>query len=286
LFGVAFLIVQILGRNWDLEKKPGGKAGKPPPMPPTTKTEVKGKQVKGKDRPKEKPKGELKPVEDGAPAKVPASSSGPEPPKPTVEIKSSKSKFRSGKKRLVNMNSKKVKCDHECSGDGRQCRHITIYPSWFGTRIGTCEGINCAGYSTLCGPCYKKCPDIATKPKCDYDCDLGDNQCKHTTTYPDLREQWGFCAGTNCNGVTDECGTCQEKCPNIKTDTECDVECKNEYSCTHKTTFNDGGYKWGGCHFWGWGSIKFDCNGVTDECEPCYKTCNLDADDDDGDLEY
>jgi len=269
LFGIVFLIVQILGRS-----QPGGKAGKPPPMPPTTNYEVKGTKVKGKDRPKEKPKGELKPVEDGAPAKVPPSSSGPEPPKPTVETTSSK--FRS--------KSKKVKCDHECNGDGMQCRHITL--TGWARQSGGCAGINCVGVTKQCGPCYKKCPDMSSEPKCDYDCDLGDNQCKHTTIYPDLRRQWGTCAGTNCKGETDECGTCQENCPNIKTDTECDVECKNEYSCTHKTTFNDGGYKWGGCHFWGWGSIKFDCNGVTDECEPCYKTCNLDADDDDGDLEY
>merc|ERR1712212_798778 len=269
LFGIVFLIVQILGRS-----QPGGKAGKPPPVPPTTKYEVKGTKVKGKDRPKEKPKGELKPVEDGAPAKVPTPSSGPEPPKPTVETTSSK--FRS--------KSKKVKCDHECSGDGMQCRHITL--TGWGRQSGDCAGINCVGVTKQCGPCYKKCPDMSSEPKCDYDCDLGDNQCKHETTYPDLNRHWGFCAGTNCNGVTDECGSCQENCPNIKTEAKCEVECKNEYSCTHTTYFNDGGSEQGNCHFWGWGAIEFDCNGVTDECpEPCYKECNLDVDEDD-DFEY
>jgi len=204
--------------------------------------------------------GSKKPTETKTAGKVPQSGDGPEPPKPaTSEKKAAKSNFRSSKR-------SKPKCKHECLGNQR-CRHIRYgYPY---ISIGECVGINCAGVRKDCGPCYKHCPDIRTKTTCDYNCETDDQVCEHTTKYPDGRSRWGTCAGTNCGGVTEACGACYKKCPNIRTEPKCEYKKFGKYECRHTTLFPNGGMTMGGC-------FKTYCSGVTDVCKPCSEKYGFD----------
>merc|ERR1712212_1271413 len=226
-----------------------------PKEKPNNATEVEAK----KDIPKEKPKGELKPASE-IKAKLPEASKGPEPPKP--QEKKERAAIRGG--------WTKPTCDHECLGNNR-CKHVSMIGLF--TLFGECYGTTCAGVTEECGPCYEKCEDIVTEPTCDYDCYSGKNKCRHITSYPDLNIEIGECAGDNCVGVTEECGSCLEKCPNIKTETECEYSCGDSGFCIHKTSYSDGGVTSGYCRVWGWGTLKHQCNGVTKDCKPCYQKC-------------
>merc|ERR1711990_254567 len=111
-----------------------------------------------------------------------------------------------------------------------------------------------------------------TKPKCDYNCEVGDNGCTHKTTYPHKAWSRGECRGTNCAGDTKECGKCYEHCDNIRTEPKCDYDCKNDYECSHRMDHN-GRWQKGGCVVWGWEEIQKDCAGVSEECPSCYEKC-------------
>jgi len=144
-------------------------------------------------------------VDEGKAAE-PKSGKGPEPIPPTSKVTLSKSKFRS---------DRKPKCGYKCHG-GQKCSHWRI-DSQGSEFWGECHGQKCAGVKEPCLPCYKKCPGNVTETQCDYVCMYGDNECKHTTIYPDGSSKWGTCVGTNCNGWNKECGKCHERCPNIWT---------------------------------------------------------------------